>query len=489
MTSEDGEWADIGYLRISDDRTGEAASIKRQRQQITDAAGREGRAITHWFEDESKSAWKPGVVRPGFGALLAACAEHPVTSVWVLHGDRLIRQGDEDDLPAVTRVLAPRRIIIRCVESADMKLWQAEGKMMARVLNAVNGYESDRKQERVRLAAEDRARRGGFPGGRRRFGYRHSGTRTRWKMADDGTRTAHEHPSGPLELVPGEAQAIADGYRMIASGSTLDAVVRDWRARGLKGPGGAAIGHVMVRDVLAHPHNAGLSSYKGEIVGKGDWPAVTDPDTFADVRAILDARRTGPGRPPATLLAGVLRCWKCSGPLNGSYRGVRADGSIRRSYACTEGHVSRSREPLDDAVSELAVKHVRDNARKLTRRRRAVSRTVARAVAEVAMLGAQVEAYQGRAAEFDPADLAAILRKLRARLAEAEAKMVQEAGRPASQALVSSGDVLAAWIGLDTAGRRAVIREQIEKITVGPGLPGPKQASMHNVRIRWRPED
>ena len=38
--------------------------------------------------------------------------------LWALHDDRLIRQGDEDDLPALIRAAAPTKIIIRCVEPA-----------------------------------------------------------------------------------------------------------------------------------------------------------------------------------------------------------------------------------------------------------------------------------------------------------------------------------------------------------------------------------
>ena len=233
---DDAEWADIGYTRISDDRTGTAASPARQKRAITDEAAAEGRTITRWFQDLSKSAFKPGVIRPDFEALLEACAEHPVRRVWVLHDDRLIREGDEDDLPRVIRALAPRKITIRCVEAADMKLWQAEGKMSARVRNAVNGYESERKRERVMIATEDRARKGRFPGGQRRFGYAQRDTRIVRQQDDDGTITEHTRPSGPLVLVPEEAKAIADGYRMIDTGATLYAVVRDWRARGLPAP-------------------------------------------------------------------------------------------------------------------------------------------------------------------------------------------------------------------------------------------------------------
>ena len=51
----------------------------------------------------------------------------------------------------------------------------------------------------------------------------------------------------------------------------------------------------------------------------------------------------------------------------------------------------------------------------------------------------------------------------------------------------ASGDILAAWIALDTAGRRAVIKEQVEYITVGPGLHSRSRgAALHNVTPKWR---
>ncbi len=486
---DDTEWEDIGYTRISDDRTGTAASPARQKRAITAEAAAEGRTITHWFQDLSKSAFKPGVIRPDFEALLEACAEHPVRRVWVLHDDRLIREGDEDDLPRVIRALAPRKITIRCVEAADIKLWQAEGKMSARVRNAVNGYESERKRERVMIATEDRARKGRFPGGQRRFGYAQRDTRIVRHQDDDGTITEHTRPSGPLVLVPAEAQAIADGYRMISTGATLYAVVKDWRARGLTGPGGARFTDVAVRDVLLRPANAGLSAYKGTIVAKGEWPAITDPETYASVKAILTdpSRRRGVGKPATTLLAGVLRCGRCGQRMNGGFRGIKSDGSTRLSYRCRDAHLTRARDALDRAVAELVVAHIEKNAGALTRPRKAPSRTVGKAIGEAAELRGQIDGYTARATEFDPADLAGILRGLRARLASAEAKIVKEAGKPASHALVASGDVRAAWIALeDAADRRTVIREQVDRIVVGPATPGGRRSVMHNVEVFWR---
>lgn len=55
-----------------------------------------------------------------------------------------------------------------------------------------------------------------------------------------------------------------------------------------------------------------------------------------------------------------------------------------------------------------------------------------------------------------------------------------------SHALVASGDVRAAWLAADTAGRCTVIREQVDRNVVGPGKPGGKRATMHNVKVIWR---
>jgi len=479
------EWADIGYTRISDDRTGVAASPARQRKAITELAASEGRTIHHWYEDLSKSAYRPGVVRPAFDAALEACAERPVRRLWVMHDDRLMRQGDEDDLPRLIRAVAPAKITIRCVEASDLKLWQAEGKMSALVRNAVNSYETVRKHERVMNATEDRARKGRFPGGQRRFGYKQRDTRVVRHQDDAGVITERERPSGPLVLVKAEAEAIADGYRMIATGSTLYAVTKDWQDRGLTGPTGAEFTPVAVRDVLLRAANAGISTYKGEPRGPGDWPRIVDPDTYAAVKAILTdpSRRRGRGKPVTTLLAGVLRCGKCGGPVNGGYRGAREDGTPRLNYRCRSGHVSRARDPLDAAITEALIGHLREQAASLHRPRKAQAPAVARAVEQVAELRGKIEGFQAAASDADdPADLLAILRGLRAKLAAAEARIVKAAGTPASHKMVSSGDVQAAWFAAGTDERRTVISEQVERIVLGaPGRP--------YVEVFWRGED
>ena len=485
------EWADIGYTRISDDRTGVAASPARQRRKISDTAAGDGRAIGHWYEDLSKSAYKPGVIRPEFEALLKACEQYPVRRVWVLHDDRLIRDGDDTDLPRLIRALAPRKIEIKCVEAADIKLWMAEGKMSARVRNAVNAYESERKKERVELAAQDRARKGRFSGGGRRFGYTHRDTRVVRQMDDAGTVHEQTRPSGPLVLVPEEADAVAAGYAAIMAGGSLHGICRDWQARGLTGPKGAAWTPSAVRDVLLRPANAGLSEYRGEILGRGEWPAIIDPDTYAAVKALLTApdRRTNdrPGRPAAYLLSGILICEACDGPMvtAGSAESIAKYRCKRRTPA-PEGsrHATRARPPLDAAVTELIITRIKARGA-LPRPPRNPSGAVAAALAEASQLRGEIDGYLKRGREFKPDQMAAILRDLNGRLEAAEARIRAEAGTPVSDALAAAADIETAWNKLDVAGKRAAIREQVECFVVGPNLSG-SRIPMRNVTPKWR---
>lgn len=104
--------------------------------------------------------------------------------------------------------------------------------MSARVRNAVNGYESERKRERVMLATENRARKGRFSGGQRRFGYRQRDTRIARRMDDDGRITEEKRPPGPLGARPGRGPSHGRWVPDDHLRATLYTVVKDWRDPG-----------------------------------------------------------------------------------------------------------------------------------------------------------------------------------------------------------------------------------------------------------------
>lgn len=476
------------YVRISDDRTGEHASIARQRKLIRELADQikiDPESI-RWFEDKSKSASHG--LRPAFAELMAAVRNGEVSTVLVWVADRLWRNAD--DQHEIDRVFGPAKVTVRAAQGNDLNFATAEGRFTGRVIGAASSYEVERKSERILIATRDRAVKGRFSGGVRRFGYTQRDTRVHRTMDDAGRITEELRPSGPLVLVPAEADAIADGYRQMSEGASLNSIVRDWRARGLIGVQGGPLTPQAVRDTLLRPANAGLSVHRGAIVGRAEWPAIIDADTWATVKALLQdpARRTNVGRPATNLLSGILRCATCQGPMLSSSK------MREQTYRCRSGrelpdpdggrHMSRRRAKLDVAISEIILRYLQANAAAIARpSKTTTTKSVASAITLASKLRTQIEAYQLQADAFNPADLAALLRGLRAQLAAAEAGIEKAAGRPATQALIKSGDIRAAWDAMDTAGRRVVIKENLSRIEVGAGKPGSRYATMHGVRL------
>lgn len=262
--------------------------------------------------------------RPRFQAMLQAVRRGEIDVVLVWAVDRLYRRLA--DLLELTNALGD--VPVYAVRSGDIDLSTADGRLHANLLGSVAQHESEKKAERVRAAAERRARAGRFPGGARRFGYRHSEV-----DLSTGKRT--------LELIPAEADAIAWAYRHVTAGGSLEAVCREWRDRGLVGPRGAPFTGVSVRDVLLRPMNGGLGVYRGEIVGKSGAPAIVDEETFRTARAVLSdpRRRTNVGRPVLSLLSGLLRCGVCGARMSSRYRrrGAARGGGKRGSTRAERG--------------------------------------------------------------------------------------------------------------------------------------------------------
>ncbi|MGH8867917.1 MAG: recombinase family protein [Actinomycetes bacterium] len=466
------------YTRISDDRTGEGAGVDRQRIACEKLAVERGLEVVAYHEDNSRSAMKGE--RLQYDKMLAAVRAGEVEVILVWTTDRLYRRLE--DLLGLAKALSAHGVPVYSVRSGDVDLSNADGQLKANLLGSVAQHESQKKGERVREAAEQRAHRGRFSGGRRRFGYAHR---------DSHPSTGR--PTGPLVLVPEEAEAIAWAYQHVMSGGSLEAVVREWRdLRGLRGPAGAEFTGVTVRDVLLRPINAGLAVYRGKVVGDSEAPAIVDREAFETVRAILTdpKRRTTVGRPPKSLLAPFLRCGVCGGRMHARYRHDGKRKSMKTAtYACREGHVSRTRALLDARVTELVIEHVEDWAAGLRRPVKSQSAAVGHAVKEAEQLRDRLAGLSALAAMptadggLDPADYASATREIRTRLADVEARIVTATGRQASAALVSRGDADEAWTLLDDSTRRAVIGENLTHIVVGRGKPG--RFDMTDVQAVW----
>ncbi len=110
--------------------------------------------------------------------------------------------------------------------------------------------------------------------------------------------------------------------------------------------------HNSVRSILLNPRNAGLSTYNGEVVGKGKWQAIISEETHV----LLVATLTGParsrgdktlGNKPRNLLSGIATCGECG------WKVEAGSSSGRKVYKCSNpdgDHITTHRGEADQLV-------------------------------------------------------------------------------------------------------------------------------------------
>src|SRR3712207_6558829 len=253
----------LGYLRISEDRTGLAAGVIRQAEATERRAHERGWTWLGVEKDNDHSAKAGSRKRDGFEAMLRRIESGEVQVVVAWSLDRL--QRSRRDEVRLYELCQAKGVTISLVNGADLDLSTAGGRLVADQLSSVARYEIELKSDRQKAAQAQAARNGKRVGGRRPFGYEQDGTTVR----ED------------------EAAAIYAGYQAVLAGETLPEVARQWNARGLTTgqPGrravreavergltleqrrelsGAAFTRSSVRDVVTNPRYAALRSHVPE---------------------------------------------------------------------------------------------------------------------------------------------------------------------------------------------------------------------------------
>ncbi|MBT2404347.1 MULTISPECIES: recombinase family protein [unclassified Streptomyces] len=311
------------YVRLSLDRNGDQLGVQRQEDECRAFAAARGWTVLEVLSDNDISATS-GKARPGFEALLMSKPK----AILVWHTDRLVRKTED-----LLRVIA-LGVNVHAIHAGHLDLSTPAGRATAKTITAWAEYEGEQKALRQK-ASNLQAAKAGKPhkAGLRTFGY-----------ADDY-----------VTVVEAEADAIRKGAEMILQGETLAAVARYWIDLGLLAPRSssgnakeAAKGWGVggVKKVLISPRYIGQATYRGEVVGKGQWPAILSEETHYGLLAILNSptRFTGgarTGSAPQTLLAGLATCERCGETVRGGmYRGTPV-------YRCGQKHVRVPREIAD----------------------------------------------------------------------------------------------------------------------------------------------
>lgn len=325
------------YTRLSylDDGTEERCD--RQEDDCRALADRLGWRISeqHVLSDPGRSAWLRSVRRPGWQALVTAIESGAIDAVIVYHGDRLLRQPR--DLETLIEVAERRRIRIAS-PTGTRNLDSADDRYILRIEAAGFCRASDDSSRRIRRAHASRAAKGlPRPGGSRAFGFKRD-------------NITHE---------PAEVAVIRELVDRLIAGTSNYGAMR-WMNEVSTTTAGGRWRQNTVKDMLRRPRIAGLIEYEGEL-HTAAWDPIIDPDTWQDLRVLLDVRRQQHTRytPPVGesavryLLSGIARCGTCAGAMTVQI-GHLAGKAKRRTYLCAHSgcsyRVGVSVPRLDDFV-------------------------------------------------------------------------------------------------------------------------------------------
>lgn len=468
------------YVRQSEDKTGQEAAVQRQQADCSLLAQAKGWDSPVLYADNSLSATS-GKTRPRFEQMLSDIEAGKIGRLVVWHLDRLTRSMK--DLTRVIEAGRAHRVNIACVHGVSLDLGDPTGVAVAQILTAIAGMETSHKGQRQKTANKQRAAEGKAFWTRRPFGY-------------DRERVGNGYR---VFVVEPEAASIRSAAADVLTGKTLSAIVREWRALGLKTTDvrtdkttgqitkdGGEWGVTQLRRLLVNPRYAGKRLYNGdEMEIAGDWEPILTPETFEQLEIVLNdpRRRTAPDDLNAKyLLSGIAQCGKCGKPMYAApYKGK---GKTIMVYRCFGGYcLQRSMDAVDEVVDALVIGYLSkpdaarlftgdDNAAEL-RAKSADIRDRRDALAALLADGLMSVAAVREQSSKLSLDLARI----------EDALLASQSLNPAS-AVAGAPDVAGAWQALPLAGRKQIIRA-LMTVTILPAGKGTRFSPDH-IRIHWR---
>jgi site-specific DNA recombinase len=436
----------VGYARISRDDTAEGRGVARQEQDIRAVCKRHGWRLVEVLVDNDISASRYSrKARPSYARLLQLIAAGAVERAVVYDADRLLRQPRElEDLID----LAERNggFEVHTV-TGHLDLVTSGGRFVARALVAKAAMESDDLSRRLRRAFDQKAAEG-RPHGARAFGY---------------------EPDG-VTIRQAEAELLGEAAVDVLAGESLNAIARRWNAAGVLTPQRSKLWNgTIVRAVLTGPHQAGLRRHRGEVIGKGTWPAIIDRGTHdALVKLLTDParrRRTPPRRTPFTSL---IRSAVTGLPLQRDVVRGRLWYRAHNLPGREAGHVTIRAEALEALIVETLFAAVNDGAltRRLAERRARQQRT---AREDPAALEAELRdmAADHGAGRITRAEWLAARGPLADRLAAAHAASVAD---PVVLVLDDGAldDLRARWPDLSVDRQRAILAAAYDRVLIHP---------------------
>jgi DNA invertase Pin-like site-specific DNA recombinase len=456
------------YARISEDRAGTEAGVKRQLDDGRDLVARRGGVVAGEYVDNDISA-KNGRHRPRYEELMTLVDTGKISHIVVFHTSRLWRNRGER--AAGIERLRKAGVSVAVIKGTDLDLASASGRMIAGILGEFDTGESEIKSERVEREVYERAKNGLNHGGRRPYGYTSNG----------------------MEVVEDEKGEVAEMARKLLAGIPLAAIVRDLNARGVRTVTGCQWSSGSVRDVLKRARNAGLSVHRGEILGEAQWPAVMPEQTWRAVSALLadPARRTSTGNRASYLLSGIAVCGLCEGSITS--KGVKQSSvahgaTMRWLYGCRGcARVARRRDWCDQYVTARIIARLnRPDAHELLQDHTRLNFEALAAEARSWRIQME-EAAADRAEDLITREqLHVITAKARSRLAAIDDAQRSTSRAPVLVDLIQAKDKMDYWQNSMVLDRQRAVVKVLADVTLLPGGGGSRLFDPTKVKVEFR---
>lgn len=424
------------YVRISLDEEGTGLGVARQEQDCRAKAKALGWTVAQVYSDNSVSATK-AKPRPAYEAMLADLEAGKVNAVLVYSLDRLTRKPSE--LETFIDLSDRLRVSLANV-SGDVDLSTAAGRMVARIMGSVARHEAERLGERVSRQKQQRAQLGKSHNGGR---YRSFGYDREWNVIEE------------------EADLLRDAYKRVAAGESVGSIVKAWNDKGIQSATGKPWRRRTLQTMLQRPAFAGLSSYKGEVVGKTEHEAIVDESLWQQAQDMMDSRTAqyqgNPGRNGRVwLLSGIAVCGSCHMPMFGAstkggiYRCVKNDGG------CGSMRIKAS---WLDWIAQVEA----DKARAKAPRKKTKTHDYTPDIEAVDKRIEDLQQAHSRG-DLDLADLLPMLKAERAKRTD----LVRQAGEVQHPLAQEMMDNIEAWSQGSVSARRVIVTNYIKALVINP---------------------
>ncbi|KPM55486.1 hypothetical protein ACG83_09155 [Frankia sp. R43] len=463
----------FGYERLSRDRDGQRRRVEEQRADIEEHSPRLGYDVLRHFVDNSVSASKYDVDRPGFDSLCDALRTTGVKVLLVTEITRISRQDETGGafMGLMTRIKGK---VVKVPEGTtyDFADPDSRNRFRQELHDAIR--ESEKVSERVtkshaRLRERQRWTGGPAPYGWRRepytvqIGNRHV-VRFRWHVEEtEGTHV--------------EAM-----FAAINRGQSRNTIARDLNLAGVKPRRGDFWTDGTITAIVTNPRACGLYAVKVDGVWEipdvqpeeQQFPPIVDYATWSTAQDVIKGQIKNPNRvnphDGVNETAGLFRCAACQQPLYRNQSKSKTTSYIRhpakgRARPCPANHkLTVSYDETWEYVGELIDRFVLSAP---LRRRTAEARDFD---AELAKIESDLKELNAEVDKGLPLRLAGI-RAESLEQKEREIKLARDRVRAGEKPVISLG-VAATWRSLPYEEIRNVIFGVFKYIDITPGTQG-----------------